>query len=148
MFGRSPWRWTMGYLVPLSVPVALTHLVCRSSLGLGFVSLLFNCRERCRAQIVSFGGGCCDWFCKLVGVFPCSFDRLHGYHSIACSLGSAELGRRLGVCASVYYFTESRVRTYSVSSYYYVTKLGDLKENTHTPVGSKNHPRSELCLEL
>ena len=43
----------------LSVPVALPHVVCRSSLGLGAVSLPFNCHERCRAQIVSLGGGCC-----------------------------------------------------------------------------------------
>jgi hypothetical protein len=28
-----------------------------------------------RAQIVSFGGGCCDWFCKFFSVVPCSFDR-------------------------------------------------------------------------
>ena len=60
LFGRRPWRWAMGYLVTLWVPLALPHLVCRSRLDLEVVSLFFNCRERCRAfdsnfRIVSFG---------------------------------------------------------------------------------------------
>ena len=69
----------MGNFVTLWVPVALPYLVCRSSLGLVVVRLLFNCREQCRSQIDSLGGGCCDLFCKLVFVFLCSFDGLYGY---------------------------------------------------------------------
>jgi hypothetical protein len=43
-----------GYLVTLRVPLALPHLVCRSSLGLEVVSLFFNCRERCSAVDTNF----------------------------------------------------------------------------------------------
>ena len=37
---------TMGYFDAFWVPLALPHLVCRSSLGLEDVCLFFNCRER------------------------------------------------------------------------------------------------------
>ena len=52
--------------------------------GSGGCESLLQLPWRCRAvdasfQIVSLGGGRCDCFCKLVGVFCWIFDGFHGY---------------------------------------------------------------------